>query len=253
MGRIRVLLAGESWVSTAYHVKGFNLFTTSEYQIGIEGLKEALADSEVDLVHLPGHLVPTEFPMSADALATYDVIVLSDIGADSLLLHPDNFVRSQRTTNRLRLIADVVASGTGFMMIGGYYSFQGIQAAARFHRTPIEDILPVTMQAHDDRCEVPEGFVPQSVGRDDHPVIAGLGADWPYLLGFNEVSARPDADLLLSTGVDDAPLLVAGTHGKGRTLAWTSDIGPHWLPPDFIAWPGYARLWRQAFTWLAGR
>ena len=59
--------------------------------------------------------------------------------------------------------------------------------------------------------------------------------------------------VLLTAGDDDRPLLVAGVHGRGRTLAWTSDIGPHWLPPDFIAWPGYARLWRQAFTWLAGR
>ena len=48
------------------------------------------------------------------------------------------------------------------------------------------------------------------------------------------------------------PLLVAGTFGKGRTLAWTSDIGPHWLPPEFAAWPGYARLWRQSLAWLVG-
>ena len=46
------------------------------------------------------------------------------------------------------------------------------------------------------------------------------------------------------------PLLVAGTHGQGRTLAWTSDIGPHWLPDSFVAWDGYARLWRQALQWV---
>ena len=45
---------------------------------------------------------------------------------------------------------------------------------------------------------------------------------------------------------------VAGRHGKGRTLAWTSDIGPHWLPPEFVAWKGYARLWTQALAWLCG-
>jgi uncharacterized membrane protein len=45
-------------------------------------------------------------------------------------------------------------------------------------------------------------------------------------------------------------LLVTGTHGKGRTLAWTSDIGPHWLPTPFVEWPGYAKLWRQALGWL---
>ena len=45
------------------------------------------------------------------------------------------------------------------------------------------------------------------------------------------------------------PLLVAGSHGNGRTLAWTSDIGPHWLPNAFVRWPGYKRLWIQALRW----
>ena len=61
-----------------------------------------------------------------------------------------------------------------------------------------------------------------------------------------EVLATASADY------DGKPLLVAGTFGRGRTLAWTSDIGPHWLPPEFAAWPGYARLWRQALEWLVG-
>ena len=29
-------------------------------------------------------------------------------------------------------------------------------------------------------------------------------------------------------------------------------MGPHWAPPSFTEWPGYARLWGQAITWLAG-
>ncbi|MHA1554496.1 MAG: glutamine amidotransferase, partial [Alphaproteobacteria bacterium] len=135
----------------------------------------------------------------------------------------------------------------------GYYSFQGINGAARYHRTPIEDLLPVSMLPHDDRVEVPEGFEPVVVAGTDHPVLQGLGGNWPYLLGFNEVRPKEEATVLAETGEAGAPLLVTGTHGAGRTMAWTSDIGPHWLPPDFIAWPGYAQLWRQAFTWLAGR
>jgi uncharacterized membrane protein len=252
MKPVEVLLAGESWVSTGTHVKGFNHFTTSEYQIGIGALKEALEGSEVALTHLPGHLVPAEFPSTLDALATYDVVVLSDIGADSLLLHPDTFSRGRRTPNRLRLIADWVQAGGGFLMVGGYYSFQGIYGAARYRATPIETILPVTMQPVDDRVEVPEGFTPTAVG-GDHPVVAGIGGEWPYLLGFNAVEPKPGATVLLRAGPGDAPpLLVVGEHGAGRTMAWTSDIGPHWLPEDFSAWPGYARFWRQAFAWLAG-
>ena len=252
MNPIKVLLAGESWVSTATHVKGFDRFSASEYQTGIGGLQRALEGSEIDLTHLPGHLVPTGFPMTREGLEAYDVVVLSDIGADSLLLHPDTFVRGQRTPNRLRLIADWVEAGGGFLMVGGYYSFQGIHGAARYRGTPVEKILPVSLQPYDDRVEVPEGFEPVLEGAGDHPILAGIDGPWPYLLGFNELQARPDAEILLRTG-DGRPLLVVGKHGAGRTMAWASDIGPHWLPDAFGAWPGYGQLWRQAFAWLAGR
>ncbi|MHA1547575.1 MAG: glutamine amidotransferase, partial [Alphaproteobacteria bacterium] len=190
MAQIKVLLAGESWVTSALHVKGVNLFTASEFQIGIGSLTAALAGSEIELTHLPGHQVPAEFPGSKEEIAAYDVVVLSDIGSDSLLLHPDTYVRSQRTTNRLKLLSQCVSAGTGFLMIGGYYSFQGINGAARYHRTPIEDLLPVSMLPHDDRVEVPEGFEPVVVAGTDHPVLQGLGGNWPYLLGFNEVRPK---------------------------------------------------------------
>lgn len=253
MSKIRVLLAGESWSSTAYHTKGFDQFVTAEFQTGIGPLQQALAGSEVDLVHLPGHLAPTQFPNTLAALSAYDVVVLSDIGANSLLLHPDSFVRGQRTPNRLRLIAEWVEKGGGFMMIGGYYSFQGIYGAARYARTAVEAILPVTMLTNDDRVEVPEGFRPTATG-ETHPVLAGLGSEWPWLLGYNETRLKDGAKLLLTTGSDygHQPLLAATRHGAGRTMAWTSDIGPHWLPQSFADWPGYRLLWLQCFAWLAG-
>jgi len=255
MSAIKVLLAGESWVTTATHVKGFNRFSASDYQTGIGALLKALDGSEIKLTHLPGHLVPTEFPSTLKALSAYDVVVLSDIGADSLLLHPDTFMRGQRTPNRLKLIADWVQGGGGFMMVGGYLSFQGINGAARYRGTPIETILPVRIMPVDDRVEVPEGFVPVVEGSARHPVVAGIRGPWPYLLGFNEVAPKPDATVLLKTSADDdaLPLLVVGGHGAGRTMAWTSDIGPHWLPDTFSSWKGYGRLWQQAFGWLAGR
>ena len=251
MRKIKVLLAGESWISTSTHVKGFERFSASDYQTGINPLLRALEGSEVDLVHLPGHLVPTDFPATREMIANYDVVVLSDIGADSLLLHPDTFLRGRRTANRLQLIADWVKAGGGFMMVGGYYSFQGINGGARYRGTPIETILPVKMLAYDDRVEVPEGFEPV-VATTGHPILADIDGPWPYLLGYNEVKPKPGASILLRTGPGNAlPLLVAGEYGAGRTIAWTSDIGPHWLPASFSDWLGYGRLWRQAFGWLA--
>ncbi len=68
------------------------------------------------------------------------------------------------------------------------------------------------------------------------------------------VEAKPGAVVIatVSPDYDEKPLLVAGGFGQGRTLAWTSDIGPHWLPPEFAAWAGYSRLWKQALGWLVG-
>ncbi len=57
----------------------------------------------------------------------WDAIILSDIGANTLLLHPDTWLKSRRTANRLTLLHDYVAGGGALMMIGGYYSFQGNQ------------------------------------------------------------------------------------------------------------------------------
>ena len=139
-------------------------------------------------------------------------------------------------------------------MIGGYFSFQGIDGRARWHRTPVEDALPVTCLPYDDRLEVPEGFRPVITADPALPILRGLHGEWPVLLGANEVQTRPGADILARLPDDQGahPLLVAGQHGRGRTLCWTSDIGPHWVPEEFVRWPGYATLWRNALSWATG-
>ena len=54
-------------------------------------------------------------------------------------------------------LADWVRAGGGLMMAGGYLSFQGFQARANFARSPLADVLPVTMFDCDDRVESPQG------------------------------------------------------------------------------------------------
>jgi uncharacterized membrane protein len=83
----------------------------------------------------------------------------------------------------------------------------------------------------------------------DHPVVAGIPTPWPALLGFNEVVLKPDATLIAT--VAGHPLLAARDCGQGKTLVWTSDIGPHWCPEPFVTWDGYGQLWLQALAWLA--
>jgi len=248
----KVLLVGESWVSAATHYKGFDQFGSVTFHLGAEPLAEALKGSEFELTYMTAHDAVEKFPFDMEGLNAYDVIILSDIGANSFLLPPAVWLRSQTVPNRLRLIKAWVEGGGGLLMVGGYLSFQGIDGKARWRKTPVEDVLPVTCHPWDDRVEMPEGAVAQ-VLQPDHPVMSGLDGAWPFVLGVNEVEVRPNAQVLARIPEEQGghPLLVLGGFGKGRTAAWTSDIGPHWLSPAFCAWQGYGRLWKNLLGWLA--
>ena len=244
----RVLVAGESWVSESTHYKGFDSFTTTTYHTGMGPLRDALTAEGIEVVHMPAHEVPQHFPGSVEELSAYDVVVLSDIGANSILLHPDTWLASKRTPNRLKVLAEWVEQGGGLAMAGGYLSFQGIEAKAAFRGTPVEAVLPAVISPYDDRVEAPEGVEPKVVDPDD-PIVAGLETTWPALLGYNRFGLRDGARLIAAVGED--PLLAVREVGRGRTLAWASDVGPHWCPDEFTAWPGYRTLFGRAVRWLA--
>lgn len=248
----KVLLVGESWISSATHYKGFDQFGSVTFHLGAEPLVKALAGSEFELTYMPAHEAAEQFPYEMAGLDVYDAVILSDIGANTLLLPPQVWLQSRTVPNRLKLLRSWVEKGGGLLMVGGYFSFQGIDGKARWRRTPVEDTLPVTCLPYDDRVEIPEGTGAEIVAAD-HPVMAGLaGQEWPPLLGVNEVELRPDAELVARLPQEQGgfPLLVLGGHGKGRTAAWTSDIGPHWLSPEFCAWEGYGKLWKNILGWL---
>jgi uncharacterized membrane protein len=198
---------------------------------------------------MPSHVAATKFPVELEALLAYNVVMLSDIGANTLLLHPDTFNKSRPMNNRLKLLRDYTANGGGLIMVGGYMTFQGIDAKARYAGTPVEEALPVTMLERDDRVEVPEGVAP-SMQIVDHPIVDGLAYDWPPLLGYNQLVAKPHATVLVKVRRD--PLLAIWQYQQGRAVAFASDCGPHWAPPGFLAWDGYGTLWSRMVAW-AGR
>ena len=247
---MRVLLAGESWVTHSVHVKGVDSFNTSSYTEGADRLREALAAANLEVDYLPAHLVPARFPGTAAELADYGAVILSDIGANSLLLAPATFERSAAAPNRLASVERYVRDGGGLLMIGGYLSFAGIEGKARYHDTPVETALPVTISPHDDRVERPEGIHPV-VTEPGHPVLAGVPHDWPALLGYNRLAAKTATQVLVRCDAD--PLLAVGSHGDGRSAVFASDCAPHWCPPAFMSWPGYNPLWANLLHWLSGQ
>jgi len=246
----RVLIVVESWIKHTVHLKGFDQFHTTEYEEGAGVFLAALKGAGIEVDYIRAHEASSRFPRTVADLERYDVVILSDIGSNSFLLCDETFLRSEWTTNRLVLLRDYLTAGGGLLMIGGYMSFAGIDLRARYHATPLAAVLPVTMHDRDDRIEVPEGLT-ATFPEPTHPVLGGTPAEWPILLGYNQLKAKPGATVVATHG--DDPLLVVSEAGKERSVAFASDVAPHWAPPEFMSWPHYPKLWSSIVRWAASR
>jgi uncharacterized membrane protein len=251
---MNVLLAGETFAATTSVAIGGDVLTSAATINGATAFNAALAAANIAVAQIGGERCAAEFPYDLDALARYQAVIISDVGAPTLLVTPD--ARAGRVgVNRLEVLKAYVESGGGLMLAGGYMGFQGMFGTARFHDTAVEDVLPVRCLPYCDGIEVPQGLQP-AVVQPSHPVFAGIEGPWPPVLGMNKLDFRSDgSSQLLATchhrGVD-WPLLAVRHHGRGRTVAWATDIGPHWLSQDFLGWPLYGRLMANIVRWLAG-
>lgn len=245
----KILFAGESCFVQTTEFKGYDLFTGIRYNEHAGEIEALLDPQRFSFHHIPCHRIPARFPRTLEELREYDAVILSDVGADTFLLIPEMVRTGVRVPNLLKLIREYVAGGGGFAMIGGYMSFQGINARARFHGTAIEELLPVTILPGDDRQEVPEGAnltcVPGS-----HPILEGLPAQWPYVLGYNKLTAKEGSQVLVSFEGD--PLITAWTYGQGRAVAYAMDCAAHWAPAAMTQWDGYSLLWNNIAAWITG-
>lgn len=231
---MEVLLAGESWHEVTLYIKAQNVTASSSYTEAGTYLIAALEAAGASVTYQPCHVAYESFPSSKEELSTYDLVVLSDIGAQSLLLTPD-VAAGEPGTNRLQVLADFVADGGAVGMIGGYMSYGGEHGQAGYGRTVLADVLPVEISLHDDRIERPSGVRPEN----DH--LHDLPTEWPPVLGYNRVT--PDEDATVWATVDSDPLLVVGNYGEGSAFAFTTDCAQHWAPPAFLEWDALPDLW----------
>jgi uncharacterized membrane protein len=238
-----VLLIGESWFTQLMEVKGFDSFTVSGYEVGTQWIEPALTGGGHDFRHLPSHLVDSAWPDLSDV----DVVLVSDCGANTFLLGTATFTGGEPVSNKLAELAEFVRGGGGLGMIGGYLSFSGIDAKAQFAGTPLADVLPVVIADTDDRVELPQGVDPVAT-QGSHVALGGATCFGP-LLGYNQVQARPEANVLAVCG--DDPLVAIWEVGTGRAFVYTSDCGPHWASRSYADSPDYARLWQGLVGWAA--
>ncbi|MBM6686090.1 cytoplasmic protein [Faecalicatena contorta] len=246
----RVLIAGESWINITTHIKGFDSFQTTTYKEGIQHIRNAFQLAGYEVTHIPNHLAATEFPDTMEKLEQYDIVALSDIGSNNLLLSQSVFSEGIQKSSKLDLLYEFVTEkGKGLLMIGGYMSFAGYDGKARYGETILQKILPVSVLKYDDRREFPAGCRPLICeGKKEHPVLNGIH-EWPVILGYNKtVDDRKDAEVLSTVAGD--PFIAVNEAGKGRCAVFTTDCAPHWCTEEFLKWEGYNRLWKNMANWL---
>ncbi len=233
-----VLLAGESWVTVQFEIKGRNVMRDSEYGESADEFIEMLESIGASVTYQPCHVAAKSFPRTAEEFDEFDLVLLSDIGADSLQI-TDQVAAGDTDADRCAVLADWVHDGGALGMIGGYMSFAGKGGQARYGMTPLADVLPVEIAAADDRVETPSGAVPKNRGVPN----ADLPDEWPHVLGYNRMTAKDDAEVWAT--VQDDPFLTVGNYGEGSSFAYATDCAPHWAPEGLLSWDGLPTLWER--------
>jgi uncharacterized membrane protein len=254
MNPVKVLYLGDSEVVLNRYLVGADVIEQSYFNDNGRYFREAMASQDhVEVRHIAPHGVPTQFPSKFNELKAYDVVIFSDVGYNSLNFYPGltpPYVYPLGP-DRIEMVMQFVEQGGGFLMVGGYLSFAGLNGIARWWGTEIETLLPVSIAHSDDRVEVVQGFR-FNIVQPRHPIVAGLpweGADWT-VCGYNRVALKHDATLIASYQGD--PLIACGRHKSGRSAVFTSDFAPHWAG-TFLHWAHYGEFWKQLLLWLAGR
>ena len=249
---MKVLLAGETFLATTTVAAGGDAITSASWSNGALAFTAALAAAGIAVTQIGGEHCGTDFPRTLAELEGYDAVILSDVGALTLLMTPDA-KGGKVGPNRLELLKAYVAAGGGLMLAGGYMGFQGMFGTARFADTAVEDVLPVRCLPYGDGLEVPEGLAATLLDTS-HPILAGIDGPLPPILGLNKLEFRgDDASSLLAVCQyrgKDWPLLAVRAYGKGRSVIWSTDIGPHWLSGAFLDWRLYGPLMANIVRWL---
>lgn len=243
----KVLLAGESWSATMMEVKGFNSFFSSKYETGLGFIDKAIEKAGYELTYMPNHIAADQFPYTLEGLQEYDLIILSDIGADTLNIPVETWTSSKKMPNRCNLLKEYVLQGGGLLMFGGYMTFSGIGGQGKWVHTAVQDVLPVRLMPYDDRMEHCEGVSP-AVVLPDHEIMKGIDEPFPAVLGYNYSEMKENGELIAT--VCGHPFIAAASYGKGKSAVVSTDCSPHWAPPEFCNWKHYNTLIRNLLDYL---
>jgi hypothetical protein len=199
------------------------LIAQKKYAAPIQTILESLG-LKVDLYDENSiDIMASELSDAAALHKKYDVIWLGSFEAIAKVL----------PTESAKAIEQAVKMGTGFIHTGGIGSFHGGQGhAAVLEATALADVLPVNISGRedtvfgghsfDDVLKTENGFKDIAAAANSNDAYPAEGLDLLRRFGvvaFNQVTSRPGTHTQLSVGSD--PLLVIGSSGNGRTVAFT--------------------------------
>ena len=247
------LLLGPVFAETPfnYSPKGTDVFNYGKW------LKDALeSEGEYEVQSVPAwefyKLAPGDYE---NIIEENDILIFSDVEAKNFQLDPSFFDRSKfggkplTFPDRVRLTVEAVESGKHMMFLGGWLSFNGELGKGGWGRTALREILPVECLDFEDLVESTEGWGAEA-RLPEHPVLKGLDlTTLPPVLGYNKVVPKEESQVVTVWAGTSDPMLVCGTYGKGRVIAYTSDPAPHWAC-NFVYWDQYPRFWQNAARWL---
>jgi uncharacterized membrane protein len=178
--------------------------------------------------------------LSATGLARYSVVMLGDLGSDTLT--PENYGTLKEFVNR----------GGALILMGGANGLANPALA----KTALAEIAPVKLPA-----EYREGDFPVAITETGlrHPVFGPLFAnikDFPSLLTANvSTLANPTAEVLIETTANGvkAPVIAVSRFGQGRVVAvmtdtvWRWRLAAKWAQADKSP---YDTFWTQLMDWL---
>jgi len=181
----------------------------------------------------------------------YNAFILGDVDSRAFL------------QGELDALRECISAGAGLIMLGGFHTY----GAGGYAGSPLEDVLPVRMsklerQDFDQpirtdlhltgplkvvpRQQAGQHFLNQITSPEKN---ASRWLELPPLDGANRLTSR-DATVLLETE-KQSPLLLAGSFGRGRVLAFGADGTWRWWTHGFQT--EHRRFWRQVVLWLAQR
>lgn len=97
---------------------------------------------------------------------------------------------------------------------------------------------------------VEKDFIPVAVRGSE--ILAGFPVrSYPRLLGYIDTEIKKGAklDMIIPREDKNPPLLASWVYGKGKAVAFTTDLHGRWSK-EWIQWEGLERFWGRIFDWL---